>query len=38
MTLNSEIKACLMQNFMKFDMKNFLDPKAVTFRVWDLKN
>ena len=26
-----------MQNFMKLDMKNFLDLKAVRFGVWGLK-
>ena len=26
-----------MQNFMKLDMRKFLDPKAVTFCIWGLK-
>ena len=26
-----------MQNFMELDMKKFLDPKALTFKVWGLK-
>ena len=26
-----------MQHFTELDKKNFLDPKALTFRVWGLK-
>ena len=37
MTQNLKIRAYSMQNFMELDMKKFSDPKAVTFRVWDLK-
>ena len=34
---NLKISACFMQNFMKLDMKKFLDLKAVRFRIWGLK-
>ena len=37
MTQNLKIRAYLMQNFMKLDMKKFSDPKALTFAVWGLK-
>ena len=37
MTQNLNVKACLMQNIMELDMKNLLNPKAVTSGVWDLK-
>ena len=37
MTQNLKIRAYLMQNFMELDMKNFSDPKALTFGVWGLK-
>ena len=36
-TQNVKIRAYLMQHFMELDKKNFLDPKALTFRVWGLK-
>ena len=36
-TQSLKLRACFMQNFMELDMKKLLDPKAVTFGVWDLK-
>ena len=37
MTQNLKIRVYFMQNFMDLGMKKFLDPKALTFGVWDLK-
>ena len=32
-----KIRAYLIQNFMKLDLKKCSDPKALTFGVWGLK-
>ena len=37
MNQNLKIIAYLMQNFIELDMKQFSDPKALTFGVWGLK-
>ena len=37
MTQNLKIRAYLMQNFMKLDMKKCSDPKPLMFGVWGLK-
>ena len=37
MTQNLKIRACFMQNLVEVDIKKFLDPKALTPEVWDLK-
>ena len=37
MTQILKIRAYLMQNLMELDMKNFSDPKVLTFGVWGLK-
>ena len=37
MTKNLKIRTYLMQDFMELDMKNFSDPKALTFAVWSVK-
>ena len=37
MTQNLKNRACLIHNFMELDMKNFSDPRALTFGFWGLK-
>ena len=37
MTQNLKIRASFMHNFIELDLKKIVDPKAVPFRVWSLK-